>query len=593
MVEERSIRDIDTVFADFVCSRESGDTGILRKAALHASASTGQGNICTHLSDIFGSAEADAASGRLRTAKSVGQPGDYRPLVLDGGNRLYLHRYWKYETDLAKALLEMSSDLPEVDEELLNAGITGLFGPLTEDPDWQRVAAAAAVRSRFCVISGGPGTGKTTTVVKILALLIEQAKGSRMRIGLAAPTGKAAARLKESIRTAGAELVDLTTVAGEIPSDVSTIQRMLGVIPDSCRFRHTPENPLLYEAVVVDEASMVSLAVMAKLLAALAPGTRLILLGDRDQLASVEAGAVLGDICNTGQSYNYSERFRAFMAATTGIYLPESRTVSEPAALNDSVVVLQKNYRFEEASGIGLVSRAVRDGNVGSVLEGLQAGTVDGLTFHETPSRDELRSKLAQVVLTGYAEYLKHESPEQALIAFDRFRVLCALRQGMYGVEGMNSLIESILAGEGLIKPDQKWYRGRPVMIKVNDYGVKLFNGDIGITLDDQESESGLSVYFPLPDGTVRKISPHRLPVHETVFAMTVHKSQGSEFDSLLIVLPPTGGEILTRELVYTALTRCRKRVEIWGTAGSFLAATGKRVQRSSGLREKLWGNQG
>jgi len=589
MLENFQIRDIDTVFADFTCARESGDTGVLRKAATIASSVVGQGNICVDLADLFGSSQVATAVATLRTSKMVGHPGEYRPLVLDEANRLYLHRYWKYESDLAKALISMASDLPEVDKELLKDGLSRLFSKASESLDWQRIAAAAAIRSRFCVISGGPGTGKTTTVVKIIALLLEQAKGCRLRIGLAAPTGKAAARLKESIFKAGKELKDLTTTAGSIPADVSTIQRLLGVIPDSCRFRHNPDNPLPYEAVVVDEASMIPLGLMTKLVEALAPGSRLILLGDRDQLASVEAGAVLGDICNTGHGFGFSPAFQTFMAETTGYAIPESFVGNSVPVLADSVVVLQKNYRFGEDSGIGLVSTAINNDNAASVLGGMKDGTTSGLILCETPLRDSLQKKFATTVVSGFSDYLRHEKPDDVLMAFDQFRVLCALRQGIYGVEGINSLIENCLADEGIIKPDKHWYHGRPVMVMINDYSLKLFNGDVGITLNDQESEIGLSVYFPSINGVARKFSPYRLPAHETVFAMTVHKSQGSEFERVLLILPPFSNQILTREIIYTGLTRARTSVELWCNDEIFTTSCEKRIHRRSGLRQALW----
>ena len=589
-MQDSQIRDIDLVFADFVCSRENGETGILRKAAIFASSAVGRGNICVDLSDLFGNSEVDSAAESLRSSKMVGQPGDYRPLLLDDANRLYLYRYWKYENDLAKALVCMAADLPEIDEELLKSGLTRLFGQATEYLDWQRIAAAAAVRSRFCVISGGPGTGKTTTVLKILALLLEQAKGSRMRIGLAAPTGKAAARLKESLRRAGKDLESLTTVSGGIPADVSTIQRLLGVIPDSSRFRHNADNPLPYEAVVIDEASMVPLGIMAKLIEALAPGTRLILLGDRDQLASVEAGAVLGDICNTGHGYGYSPDFRRFIADTAGCIIENNAVGISVPPLADSIVILQKNYRFGEDSGIGLVSRGINDGNGARILDSIKIGAIQGLTLCETPTRDFLRRELRRIVIDGFNDYLKQRNPDDVLLAFDRFRVLCAVRQSIYGVETINSLIESILGDEGMIRADKQWYHGRPVMVTINDYSLKLFNGDIGIALEDPESEVGLSVYFPTTDGTARKFSPYRLPLHETVFAMTVHKSQGSEFEKVLMIMPPVSNQILTREIMYTGLTRARTSVELWCTDEIFITSSAKRIQRLSGLRQALWG---
>jgi exodeoxyribonuclease V alpha subunit len=590
MFEELKIRDIDTVFADFVCSRESDVTNYLRKAALFASSAVGAGNICIELSDIFGNSEVEAAAATLRKSKMVGQPGEYSPLVLDDNNRLYLHRYWKYENDLAQSLIYMTSDLPAVDVALLKDGLERLFLKTMEEVDWQRIAAVAAVRNRFTVISGGPGTGKTTTVVKIIALLLEQANGSRMRIGLAAPTGKAAARLKESIFKAGKELEKATTVAGNIPSDVLTLQRLLGYIPDSCRFKHNADNPLPFEAVVVDEASMIPLALMSKLVAALAPGARLILLGDRDQLASVEAGAVLGDICNTGHRFGFSKKFRKFIADTAGCDIPESFIGNNVPALADSVIVLQKNYRFGEESGIGLVSRSVNDGNCSSIIKNMKDGNTVGLTLSETPSPGMLQKKLANLVAAGFADYLRYDNPDEVLLAFDRFRVLCVLRQGVYGVEGINSLIEICLADVGLIKPHKQWYHGRPVMVLINDYGLKLFNGDVGITLNDPESEFGLSVYFPSINAEPRKYSPYRLPAHETVFAMTVHKSQGSEFEKILLIMPSSNHQILTREIIYTGLTRARISAELWCTDEIFLAAAEKRISRRSGLRQSLWG---
>lgn len=590
MREELRIRDIDTVFADFVCAMEGTESAVLRKAALHASSAVGCGSICVGLVDIFDAADYATAAAGLRNTKCVGRPGDYRPLILDESDRLYLYRYWKYENDLARALIFMASDLPDIDTELLKDGLGRFFPQQAEEPDWQRIAAAAAVRNRFCVISGGPGTGKTTTVVKIIALLLEQAKGKRMRIGLTAPTGKAAARLMDSIGKGGKELAGSTTIAGDMPEGASTVQRLLGVIPGSSRFRYNAGNRLPLDAVIVDEASMIPLGLMARLVEALADGTRLILLGDRDQLASVEAGAVLGDICNTGHGFGFSAAFQKFIADTAGCSIPGNLPVDDAPALADSVIVLQKNYRFDAESGIGLVSRAVTDGNAARILEAMKTGGIEELIYGETPPPDVLRPKLAEAVIAGFSAYLRHDEPEEILAAFDRFRVLCLLRQGIYGVEGINGLIEECLADEGLIRPHKKWYHGRPVMVTVNDYTLNLFNGDVGIALDDPESESGLTVCFQSIHGETRKYSPHRLPAHETVFAMTVHKSQGSEFERVLLIIPPFDSQILTREVIYTGLTRARSSVELWCGDEIFSAASEKRIQRHSGLRQTLWG---
>jgi exodeoxyribonuclease V alpha subunit len=341
--------------------------------------------------------------------------------------------------------------------------------------------------------------------------------------------------------------------------------------------------------IVIDEASMVPLALMAKLVEALAPGSRLILLGDRDQLASVEAGSVLGDICNTGHGFGFSSAFQSFIFYTTGGTISESFVESDLPPLADSVVVLHKNYRFGEESGIGLVSAAINNDNVAAVINGMRDGTMGGVMLCETPPRDSLQKKLATLVVAGFSDYLQHEDPVDVMLAFDRFRVLCALRQGLYGVEGINSLIEACLADVGIIKPDKQWYHGRPVMVTVNDYSLKLFNGDVGIALNDPASEIGMSVYFPSINGEPRKYSPYRLPTHETVFAMTVHKSQGSEFDRVLLLMPPFGHQILTREIMYTGLTRARTAVELWCSDEIFAEACSRRIVRRSGLRDALW----
>lgn len=589
MASDLQIRDIDVVFADFVCSRESGSRDILRKAAISASSAVGHGDICVHLADLFGGADAASAAEALRGAQSVGRPGDYCPLILDEHGRLYLYRYWKYESDLAGTLTSMASGLPVVDEELLRAGLDRLFGQPGEDTDWQRVAAAAAIRGRFCVISGGPGTGKTTTVVKIIALLLEQAKGRRMRVGLAAPTGKAAARLKASIRNAGIDLAGLTGVAGEIPSEVSTIHRLLGVIPDSCRFRHNADNPLPYETVIVDEASMVPLGMMAKLVAALAPGTRLILLGDRDQLASVEAGAVLGDICGSGEQEQFSPEFGRLLSRLGAGLVPVIPPDRNPPPLADSLVVLKRNYRFPNESGIGTVATAINSGNGGEAFGALKSDSFPDSVWHDLPNPARLEKALAPKVVEGYRSFLSAEGAEEAMRCFDAFRILSPLRQGPYGVTDINALCEEILAAHRLIDPRNRWYRGRPVLVTANDYNLKLFNGDIGIVFPDPAAGGSLKVHFPLPEGGVRAVSPQRLPEHETAYAMTIHKSQGSEFETVLMVLPPAGGDLLTRELIYTGITRARKGVEIWGDEETFIAAAGRRTDRKSGLREALW----
>ncbi len=583
------LREIDSQFADFICRLAGSDSEALRTVAGNLSAAVGQGDICLDLAEVAGF-EAVELAALLRSTVVVGAPGEFKPLVLDPAGRLYLFRYWQYEHDLAAAIKRMAGDPLPLDLNVLQAGLTRLFPRQENEADWQQIAAATAVRSRFAVISGGPGTGKTSTVVKIIALLRQQPGNDHIRIALAAPTGKAAARLKESIHAARNSLLSATDTLENFPEDVATIHRLLGVIPSSCRFHHNRENPLPFEVVIIDEASMVPLPLLAKLLAAMAPQARLIMLGDRDQLSSVEAGAVLGDICASGETHAYSREFAAFTAKVTGVTLARQQSAGAVPLLADAVVVLQKNYRFGSASGIGALSRAINDGEGAASLDALMTGRYPDVCLQPVPSLHELEAQLAEAVTSGYGVYLAEKDPAAALDLFDRFRVLCALRQGGYGVAAINQAIENCLAAKGLIAPQKEWYQGRPVMITRNDYSRQLFNGDIGITLPDPDNVDQLAVCFRAADGGVRKISPFRLPAHETVYAMTVHKSQGSEFERLLLIMPPFDSQLLTREILYTGLTRARTAAEIWCSVEILLATVSRRIARRSGLRQALWG---
>lgn len=597
-----ALNHIDRHFADFIC-REAGEPSpVLRLVASLASNVVGEGSICLDLAGIAGrEVSVDGASetlpslgevrGFLAGLPVVGRPGEFRPLVLDDHDRLYLYRYWLYERELASVILDKAAGTwGGIDESLLADGMERLFpGSGGGETDWQKVAALAAVRKRFAVISGGPGTGKTSTVVKILALLLEQAGDSRPRFALAAPTGKAAARLRESIRLKKETLGCGDAVRAGIPDQVTTIHRLLGAVGDSMRFRHSRENPLPHDTVIVDEASMVSLPLMAKLATALRPEARLILLGDRDQLASVEAGAVLGDLCGGGRDAPFSREFAAFVQKVGGETVPEEGPMDILPPLADALVVLKKNYRFGGASGIGEVSRMVNAGEPERIVSFLEERPCTDIALRSLPKAGDLKKALAGEVIAGYGAYLAARTPAEALAAFDAFRILCAVREGVHGVAGINRLVEEILAGKGMVDPGNRWYRGRPVMVTANDYGLKLFNGDVGLVLPDPEQGGRMRVFFAAPDGGVRSLSPLRLPAHETVYAMTVHKSQGSEFDRVLLVLPETDSPVLSRELVYTGITRAKRSAGIWGNGELFRAALSRRIRRTSGLRDALW----
>lgn len=547
-------------------------------AAALASRQTRQGHVCADLRAVAGrpivNADGDAVAvdgGRfpaieawrdlIRRSRLVGGADAYTPLVLDDADRLYLRRYFEHERRLAELLVSRAGPAQDpIDEALLESGLSRLF-PAGGGADLQRAAAELAVRQRLCVVSGGPGTGKTSTVVKVLALLVEQARarGDRLEVALVAPTGKAAARMKAAIDGAKADLPCDDEVKRAIPDGAATIHRTLGPVRGSlARFRFGAERPLPADVVIVDESSMVDVALMRRLLEAVHPRARLVLLGDKNQLASVEAGAVLGDIC------------RGAGGAGTG-------------KLSGHVIELVRSYRFREDGGIGALAAAINRGDPGAALAVLGAGD-DEVELVEGPPGDLLRD----AVVRGFGPYLAEQAPAEALRTFDRFRILCAHRTGPSGVDTLNAFAESALERAGRLRRAGVWYAGRPVLVTRNDYQARLFNGDVGVIRPGQDG--AMRAWFALPDGGARPLSPSRLPTHETVFAMTVHKSQGSELEEIAVVLPDARSQLLTRELLYTAVTRARRRVVIHGARESLVRAIEHSALRASGLGDALWG---
>lgn len=549
-------------------------------------------------------------------------PGE-RPLVLDG-DRLYLRRYWQYEQQVAAAIrarLLVSED----NSDGLGQVLTELFLPLRDAQEqegssihWQTIAAALAVRSPFTIISGGPGTGKTTTVVRLLGVLQQQAleTGRRpLRIHLAAPTGKAAARLTESIGAAVGQLPQ--KLQAQIPLTVTTLHRLLQPRPFSRKFRHNARNPLHLDLLVVDEASMVDLELMAALLEALHPKTRLILLGDKDQLASVEAGAVLGELCRYADQAGYTPALNAWLRHHTGYDL--SHWQGDHGAIGNHIALLRKSHRFHASSGIGRLATAVNRQDSSLALGLLQQKQFADIAWIE-PHRgatlpDNLLTHLALEggaehfpgagthgsVPKGYGHYLglirqrsagaeSFDSWTRAVLAaFGQFQVLTAVRKGPYGVEGLNLQIEKLLRSHHLIGGTGLWYAGRPVLVTHNDYSLGLMNGDVGIALPDPEVEGHLRVCFQMADGSIRRVLPSRLSGVETVFAMTVHKSQGSEFSHTCLVLPDRSSPILTKELLYTGITRARDWFSLVVPNKRVLRdGIERRTLRASALAERL-----
>jgi exodeoxyribonuclease V alpha subunit len=544
------LADIDRHFAHFIKGFGEGDPPTVAAALL--SRTMRRGHICLDLGErpvdladllpAFTWPDLKTWQKAFAKNRAVGRPDEARPLVLDDAGRLYLRRYWEYENALAEGIRTRCH----------------AQDPTSPRPvDLQEVAIEATLARRFVVISGGPGTGKTTTVLRILQRLVSERGGEKLRIALAAPTGKAAARLQETLRSGSGN----TSIADRLPKSASTLHRLLGSRPNSIYFWHNAKNPLPVDLVVVDEASMVSLTMMAKLFDALPRKARVILLGDRDQLSSVEPGAVLADIASAA---------------------------SEPGPLYGSLVVLEKNYRFGNESNIFALSNAVRDGEVDRAVEILNSVERPDLSAEKTPPPPRVAEQLRQQVIAGYSAYLRTVDPNEALEKFKRFRVLCPLRVGPYGVESLNRHIEKILREEGLITGAQDAYPGKPILITQNDHPLRLYNGDIGMLLPDPADRSHLLAWFTGDDGELRRIPPARLPEHEPAFAMTVHKSQGSEFDSVLLILPDKESPLLTRELLYTGLTRARTRVEVWFQESVLRTAIARKIQRTSGLRDRL-----
>lgn len=526
----------------------------------------------------------------LRQSRVVGTPGDWRPLILDGSGRLYLHRYYHYEQGLADHLIQRCRKPPGgVSAERLKRSLSSHFpAGATVETDWQRVAAISAVLGRLSVISGGPGTGKTTVIARILTLLAEQSPGTPPRVLLAAPTGKAAARLGASVNLAREALPAASALRRGLPTEAFTIHRLLNVGGRDRRPAFSGSRLLPADIVVVDEASMVDLSLMTRLLTAIPESARLVILGDSHQLASVEAGSVFGDICHGASESRYSKSFVDTHRGLTGEALDVAVVDNlDPEPLLDAVTVLRKNFRFGDSGAIGRLSRCIAAGDADGALDVMSEGGSE--VRWRRPGEISLTDLLRREALKPYGHMTAVVRPQEALAALDRYRILCAMRVGDCGVISVNNRVEKMLQERYRLSRGT-WYPHRPVMIRKNDYPTRLFNGDCGIALENPNGDdTGLRVWFSATEGGFRAFHPYRIPDHETVFAMTVHKSQGSEYKDILIVLPESDAPVLTRELLYTAVTRARRRVTIWSRDAVIRTAVNRRTERHSGLRDRLW----
>lgn len=695
------------------------------RAAFATSRATAGGHVCVSLGALAQRYEEPVGDVRAALAASgvvafgTLARGDERPLIVDRHDHLYLSRYFDYERRLADALVAQAGVAAPgevLSSDRLRDSLARYFGPATGEVDWQRVAAIVALTGRVTIVSGGPGTGKTTTVVGVLACLLDAHPG--LRIALAAPTGKAAQRMQEALHARAGDLPP--ELAARLPDTSYTLHRLLGG-GGAAGFRHHRDNPLPYDLIVVDEASMIDVALAAHLLDALAPGARLVLLGDKDQLAAVEAGAVFAEL-SARPTFTAAARMRiagalgideaAFVAAlpvpdgevagavavAAQAPAPASASLSaraarkpparrnvdtrqaslfdddpqdeavpspdalpltapsspaptdlasasaatdpawieadeltwldevelapldtahaggsatqvstvatqvgdiaaaSPAPLADCVVWLERNYRFGLDSPIGRLSLAIRRGDVQGALDALPADDAAAASFHDDAGETLAASTIERLArrFGAYLDALRtalsrpEPDPLPLFDALNRFRILCATRTGSRGAEHINALVATHVrhAARVPLAVGAHWFTGRPIMVTRNDYALGLFNGDIGIALPD--AQGVLRVWFRRADGTARAVSPAALPPHETAFALTVHKSQGSEFDEAALVLPASLGRVLTRELVYTAVTRARTRVQVIGPRRVLAQAVATRTQRDSGLAARV-----
>lgn len=639
------------------------------RAAHGLSLATSDGDVCVLLSALAAGAAGPghgatdtpttALRQRLLASGVVGTPAapGAMPLVLDDDGRLYLHRYFDHEAALARRLLRAARAAPEPIDADSRALLARLFAPADGHAlalDQQR-AAALALRQRLVIVSGGPGTGKTTTVVNLLACLL--ARRPDTRVALAAPTGKAAARLVEAIRQRATHLPE--ALRERLPADASTIHRLLGLAPGGGPPRHHAGHPLAIDVLVVDEASMLDLALARRLLDAVPDSARIVMLGDKDQLSAVESGAVFSELSanpalsaacrrdlatacglpppGTGDAADAGGPAGSAAPAGPGADTADTASIAarpgaetraaDPATadpLCDSVVWFTQNFRFAAGSGIGRLAADINGAHADAAIGWLRRGEDAAVRWIDDGSATPDAATLAAMAqgLAAYLDAVRRHAfdPAAAASAFGRFRVLCAMRDGPRGVTAVNGwLTRHALAALAALKAttpaappgtagaagdhrfppvapddpdadaraaDPAWYPGRPVMVLRNDAALKLFNGDIGIALPDDLGR--MMVWFPQPDGSQRAVAPVRLPLHETAYAMTVHKSQGSEFDEVLVLLPAQRSRVLGRELLYTAVTRARQRVVLSGPAAVLSAAIRTATQRRSGLPARL-----
>ncbi len=596
--------DIDIEFARFIKRIYPAANEILLLTAALTSHRLRCNHICLQLTEYAGT--TFPATGAIHPGKeqhTVRLPGfaewlkalktsqhivtfteETKPLLVDDKNRIYIQKYYKYEIDLAKNLaqkIKKNDQLHSISSAIDLTKISTYFGN-TKGIDYQLVGLMASLVNNLTVITGSPGTGKTSVVATIVAAHLSQA--SDCKIKLCAPTGKAAARLKDSLVNELTHLTVSPSISETIKKlDASTIHRLLRVKYNTPHFRFNKDNPLDVNLLILDEASMVSLPLMCKLFYALPKSAKIILLGDKDQLASVEEGSVFGDICDALPINQFSSQFTKELQKHTGLTLP-----SVPDSQN-TIVELRKSFRFDDKKGIGLAKTEINSGNWKSMLN-IGKDRNNELKTLNLPEKHHFKSKILQFIKNmtitiddapvSFKDYLAMDQIADRFKFMESFRILCAKRAGRYGINNINDIIINYLFPHNIRYPN-----GLPVMITRNDNRLKLYNGDIGIV---GKKNKRTRLFFPADNNRFRDFSPNQIPEHEPVFAMTIHKSQGSGFQKILVIMPDKDSPLLTRELFYTAVTRAKTYCEIWSYDSIIKKTTERVTNRDSGLKDKL-----
>jgi len=599
----------DYALADSLIQRGATREPWLRELIAQLSAAVQQGHSCLPLQELCDELASSTPNDRgivctteqlherLSASGLVGDPGAETPLICDGKN-LYLRRYFEYERRIAEDLLRRTcADPVMLESSRLRKQIETLFpANTTTKPDWQRVAAVLALRQNLTVILGGPGSGKTWTVLRLLVLIAQQTlppsnvveaelepQKKSLRIALAAPTGKAARRVSDSLQRDLAELPVSDELRAILPREATTLHRLLGMRPHSSKPRYDRANPLPLDVLVLDEASMIDLPSMARVLDALPREARLILLGDPDQLASIEIGNVLSELRVFNLHNRYSPLVAANIAGVTGS-APEITSAST-ARFGDVVVTLTHSHRFSAGGSIAKLVEAVRNGDADCACEILRQG--DSIVWHEHEQNDAFAQTL-KIAVQHYGPLQAATAPEQALHALAHFRVLGALREGPWGTRALNAAIARAQLGLKVWQPLPLHYPSAPLLVSENDHTLRLYNGDSGVLLVDTQQR--LRAWFADAQHGVRGLSANQLPAFELGYAMTVHKAQGSEYDTVLVLLPPQPHPLLTREWLYTALSRARNELILMGNETVLRAAIASPAQRWSGLAAQITG---